>query len=304
MSTINATTGLTVYNAVAIATAGKVIRTYSTSFGLASRLLANGVRPRIQSVYALVRLADEIVDGTAAAANLQLSEILDCLDALERETELAMSLGYSSNLAVHAFGLTAREVGIGTDLTRPFFSSMRADLSRTEHTDESFRDYIYGSAEVVGLMCLKIFLHGTDGAAEKEQALADGARKLGAAFQKINFLRDLAQDFETLGRSYFPGVRIDHFSTAEKDRLLADIASDLSVSAAAIPYLPASSRFAVALAQELFTELFRRLEATPASELLRTRVRVPNAVKLLLAARVAVADSLPRGRNRLDRRPR
>lgn len=280
--------GLELYNAVALSTAGTIIRSYSTSFSLASRLLSRDIRIRIESMYALVRLADEIVDGTAAAAQLEPKEVSDRLDALEQETETALSSGYSSNLIVHAFALTAREVGIGSELTRPFFRSMRADLLLTEHTQESFTDYIYGSAEVIGLMCLKCFLYKGTVLDDMDDTLIEGARKLGAAFQKVNFLRDLAQDFETLGRSYFPDLIVDNFTSADKERLLADIQSDLKISAAAIPFLPTSSRYAVALAQAIFTELVRRLNATPASELLLTRVRVPNTVKLALAARVMI----------------
>nr|WP_239537055.1 phytoene/squalene synthase family protein [Arthrobacter roseus] len=281
------------YNAVALATAGTVIRSYSTSFTLASRLLDRGVRGRIESVYGLVRLADEIVDGTAAAARLEPDQIAKRLDGLEQETETALSSGYSSNLIVHAFALTARDVGIGPELTRPFFGSMRADLTLTEHTQESFTDYVYGSAEVIGLMCLRCFLYKGTVSIELEETLMEGARKLGAAFQKVNFLRDLGQDFESLGRSYFPDLRVENFSNADKDRLLADIEADLRISAAAIPFLPTSSRYAVALAQEIFAELVRRLNATPASELLQTRVRVPNPIKLALAARVMVKTRVP-----------
>ncbi len=286
MTRVPNSSGLELYNAVAISTAGTVIRAYSTSFSLASRLLSKGIRVRIESLYGLVRLADEIVDGTAAAAELKPDDIANRLDALEHETETALSSGYSANLVVHAFALTARDVGIGSELTRPFFRSMRADLTLTEHTEESFSDYIYGSAEVIGLMCLKCFLQEETVSHELEETLSKGARKLGAAFQKVNFLRDLAQDFESLGRSYFPDLRVDNFTSADKERLLADIQADLTISAAAIPYLPTSSRYAVALAQEMFAELVRRLNATPASELLCTRVRVPNPVKFALAARV------------------
>lgn len=281
------------YNSVALATAGTVIRSYSTSFSLASRLLGRPVRSRIETVYALVRLADEIVDGTAAAANLETREIAALLDALEQETETAMLSGYSSNLVVHAFALTAREVGIGTDLTQPFFRSMKADLLMTEHTQETFKSYVYGSAEVVGLMCLNCFLLGKTVSPETRAILTQGAQKLGAAFQKVNFLRDLGEDFQSLGRSYFPDIQVQGFTENDKDRLLADIEADLAVSAAAIPYLPRSSKAAVAAAQALFAELARRLHATPASTLLQARVRVPNAVKLRLAVRAVIDVQLP-----------
>jgi phytoene/squalene synthetase len=276
------------YDRVAEEAASVVIHRYSTSFGLASRLLGHEVRQHVENIYALVRVADEIVDGAAEQAGLDLAEAARLLNELERETERAMGSGFSANLVVHAFGLTAREVGFGVELTRPFFESMRADLSDKQHDQESFERYVYGSAEVVGLMCLRAFLPGTELAAEQEARLVHGARRLGAAFQKVNFLRDIGADFEALGRSYFPGVAVGTFSEADKARILDDIDSDLHASAVVVPELPASSRRAVALAQGLFTELAARLRATPADHLVRARVRVPNPVKLRIAASAAL----------------
>ena len=282
-------TGLALYNQVAVETASIVIRSYSTSFGLASRLLQPRTRRQIECIYALVRLADEIVDGVAAAADVPPADVARLLDELEAETLQALRTGYSVNLVVHAFALTARATGITAELTVPFFRSMRADLLRTEHTPESFNDYVYGSAEVIGLMCLLCFLQGTElqgtkAGQDRAQRLQDGAQRLGAAFQKVNFLRDLADDFDALGRSYFPGVSVGSFSEADKHRLLDDIDADLLVSGAAIAELPPAARPAVALAQELFSELSRRLRTTPAQQLRSTRVRVPNPVKIRIAA--------------------
>lgn len=237
-----------------------VIRSYSTSFGLASRLLKSRTRLQIEAIYALVRLADEIVDGVAAEADLPPDAVGRMLDELEAETHRALKTGYSVNLVVHAFALTARTTGITEELTTPFFRSMRADLLRTEHTAESFNDYVYGSAEVIGLMCLQCFLHGTEVSGDRAKRLQEGAQRLGAAFQKVNFLRDLADDFDTLGRSYFPGVSVGSFSEADKHRLLDDIDADLLISGASIAELPPAARPAVALAQELFSELARRLQ--------------------------------------------
>lgn len=285
------TTRLALYDRVAEETASVVIRRYSTSFGLASRLLGPGIRQHVENIYALVRVADEIVDGPATEAGLDTISAGRALNELERETEHAMDSGFSSNLVVHAFALTARQVGFGAELTAPFFESMRMDLSEKVHDPASFERYVYGSAEVVGLMCLEAFLEGQDVAAEQKDRFVRGARALGAAFQKVNFLRDLSADFETLGRSYFPGVSVDSFTEAEKHRLLDDIDADLAVSAAIIPELPASSRRAVALAQSLFGELSVRLRATPAERLIRARVRVPNPVKARLALRAALGGT-------------
>jgi 15-cis-phytoene synthase len=274
------------YDDVAEQTASIVIRRYSTSFGLASKLLGAGVRQHVENIYALVRVADEIVDGSGEQAGLSLLETGQALNALEAETELAIELGFSANLVVHAFALTARETGFGSELTKPFFESMRMDLTETEHDQQSFERYVYGSAEVVGLMCLRAFMHDQPRANERVDdaaTLERGARALGAAFQKVNFLRDLAADFDALGRSYFPGVRVESFDEETKLRLLDDIDADLAVSASVLPLLPSSSRRAVALAQSLFAELSRRLRATPAERLRTTRVRVPNPVKARLA---------------------
>jgi phytoene/squalene synthetase len=271
------------YDRVAEETASIVIHRYSTSFGLASRLLGPGVRQHVENIYALVRVADEIVDGGAQVDMIQAARALNDLEA---ETEEAMRIGFSSNLVVHAFALTARDVEFGSELTAPFFESMRMDLSQKEHDHESFERYVYGSAEVVGLMCLRAFLVGEP--VTDLPRFETGARALGAAFQKVNFLRDLAADFETLGRSYFPDVAVDSFDEATKARLLDDIDADLAVSASVVPDLPRSSRRAVALAQSLFAELSVRLRATPASELVRARVRVPNPVKARLALAAAV----------------
>lgn len=272
---------LALYDRVAEETASIVIRRYSTSFGLASRLLGPGVRQHVENIYALVRVADEIVDGGAEEAGVDTIGAGRALNELERETELAMDVGFSSNLVVHAFALTARETGFGSELTAPFFESMRMDLSAKQHDQASFERYVYGSAEVVGLMCLRAFVLGEN--VTDLPRLETGARALGAAFQKVNFLRDLAADFETLGRSYFPDVNVSTFTEEEKVRLLDDIDADLAVSAAVVPELPASSRRAVALAQSLFAELSVRLRRTPADQLVRSRVRVPNPVKLRLA---------------------
>ena len=271
------------YDRVAEETASIVIHRYSTSFGLASRLLGAGVRQHVENIYALVRVADEIVDGGASIDTLQAARALNDLEA---ETGEALRIGFSSNLVVHAFALTARDVDFGEEVTAPFFESMRMDLSQKQHDQASFDTYVYGSAEVVGLMCLRAFLHGE--AVTDLPRFETGARALGAAFQKVNFLRDLAADFETLGRSYFPDVDVHSFDEATKSRLLDDIDADLAVSAAVVPDLPRSSRRAVALAQSLFAELSTRLRATPASELVRARVRVPNPVKARLALAAAV----------------
>ncbi|MEO8528072.1 MAG: squalene/phytoene synthase family protein [Pseudolysinimonas sp.] len=280
---------LDLYGSVAEQTASLVIRRYSTSFGMASRLLGVGIRQSVENIYALVRVADEVVDGGAEEAGVGVLVAGRILNELEAETERALDEGYSANLVVHAFARTARDADFGSELTRPFFASMRADLTATEHDAASFAAYVYGSAEVVGLMCLRVFVRdaAVPYTSDELETLETGARALGAAFQKVNFLRDLAADHDTLGRSYFPGIDVAHLTEDEKVRLLDDIDHDLEVAARTLPLLPTSSRRAVALAQRLFAELSRRIRRTPASKLVRTRVRVPDPVKLRIALGVA-----------------
>jgi phytoene/squalene synthetase len=250
------------------------------------------VRTQVRNVYALVRVADEIVDNPDPALGHEPRATM--LTWLQDDVRHALETGYSGNLVVHAFGRTALRCGIGAELIDPFFASMRLDLETTVHTPESFDRYVYGSAEVVGLMCLRVFLaadrtaegvgDGGCGRSGDYERLAPGARSLGAAFQKLNFLRDLAQDHDTLHRSYFPGLDVDRFCDADRDRILDDIAADLDAAAAVVPELPASSRRAVRVAHATFAELAARLRATPAREIRRTRVRVPDPVKIRLVA--------------------
>jgi phytoene/squalene synthetase len=297
------TARLGLYDATAAAASSVVIRRYSTSFGLASRLLRPDTRDHIEHVYALVRVADEIVDGPATEAGLDADLARTVLDELEQDTERAMAVGFSVNPVVHAFARTARETGFGPELTRPFFRSMRADLTKTEHDDASFAEYVDGSAEVVGLMCLRAFVYRAGRPTFDESVLVDGARRLGAAFQKVNFLRDLRADFLELGRSYFPGVDVDSFDEATKTRLVDDVQADLDAAARAIPLLPADARNAVGLAHALFQELNTRIRRTPASELVLARVRVPNPVKARLAAQVLLSRPRPASGTRAPNRP-
>ena len=272
------------YDSVSESSAAIVIRRYSSSFGLASRLLGKDVRTQVRNVYALVRVADEIVDNPDPALTTAQRDRM--LTALQEDVHQALQSGYSANLVVHAFARTAIASGISSDLVDPFFASMRMDLTTTVHTQESFDLYVYGSAEVVGLMCLRAFLlERPPGVRDRDyDRLAPGAKRLGAAFQKVNFLRDLAEDHDTLHRCYFPDLDVERFTDAERDAILDDIDADLAAAAAVIPDLPASSRRAVHVAHAVFAELATRLRATPAAQIRRTRVRVPDAVKLRLVA--------------------
>ena len=276
-------TSIELYSLAAEAAASQVIAAYSTSFGWATKLLGREFSQPVENIYALVRVADEIVDGAAAGAGI--AEPGKLLDELEAETYRAMGSGFSANIVVHAFARTAREAGIGRDIVEPFFFSMRQDLTVVEHDQASFDRYVYGSAEVVGLMCLQVFMLGRSYTEAETATLVAGARALGAAFQKVNFLRDLAADFKALGRSYFPNVNAANFDEATKARLVADIDNDLTAARASLALLPSKPRQAVAAALGLFAALNRRIARTPATTLIEARIRVPNAQKLVILAR-------------------
>ena len=287
------------YTRTALVASGRVIGRYSTSFSWACRTLPAAQRRDIAAIYAMVRVADEIVDGTAAAAGADPAEVRAALDGYEAACERAMASGFSTDLVLHAFADVARRHGITPALTAPFFASMRADLSTSEHGEESLTRYIHGSAEVVGLMCLRVFfsMPGTraDTPAGRE-LLTSAACRLGAAFQKVNFLRDLAADHDGLGRTYLPGAAPEVLTEERKAELVADLRGDLDAALPGIRALDPRAGRAVLLAHGLFAELARRIDAAPAAELASRRVRVPDAVKARIAARVLGASALSRVR--------
>ncbi|TFH71762.1 squalene/phytoene synthase family protein [Cellulomonas sp. HD19AZ1] len=278
-----APTGQVLYDTTATRASAVVLRAYSTSFGLGTRLLGGRARRDIEAVYALVRLADEVVDtyrGPDAGAEL---------DELEEQVARALRTGYSTNVVVHAFARTARRTGIGHAEIDPFFASMRADLTVRTHDRESYERYVYGSAEVVGVMCLRVFLDAElrlgDPRVDPAPEAVAGARALGAAFQKINFLRDLAADSGDLGRAYLPGVDPAHLTEDDVRAVLDEIAGDLARARAALPLLPTRARCAVAATTGLYDRLLADLAATPVEVLRERRVRVPGPVKALVVAR-------------------
>jgi phytoene/squalene synthetase len=275
-----------------------VIRTYSTSFGLATRLLGARHRQHVRNIYAMVRIADEIVDGVAAEAGLDAGAQSAALESYIAETHRSMRTGYSSDLILHAFARTARECGIGEDLTGPFFASMRADIATDSgfaaYDADAHATYVHGSAEVVGLMCLQVFLRGVERTPEQLETLRHGASRLGAAFQNVNFLRDLADDTDRLHRGYLGGT--ERLTDAERDAWVETITQQLEDARAAIPLLPRDARAAVRSALALFAALTRRVARTPVEELYRRRVRVPDPVKAALASRALLVTALERDR--------
>lgn len=281
---------LTRYNVMSRRSAHQVIATYSTSFSLATGLLGSRVRKDIRNLYAVVRIADEIVDGAAAEAGCSREEITQLLDDYEQVVLQAPSLPFHTDPVLHAYADTARRCNFDPEQLRAFFTSMRRDLHQNSYDPGDFQDYVYGSAEVIGLLCLDIFLVGKSVSPAQHRDLQEGARALGAAFQKVNFLRDLAEDSEDLGRTYFPELEDRVLDEPTKDRLLDDIDADLAAARKVIPLLPLSARAGVLAATDLFGELSRRLRVTPANTITTTRASVPRATKLGILAR-AVANA-------------
>ena len=254
---------------------------YSTSFGLSIRLFETSLRPHIYAIYGLVRIADEVVDTYDGKDRLKV------LNDLEKQTMAAIVTGYSTNPIVHAFARTAHQYDIGASLIAPFFESMRMDITPKVFDQQLYDTYIYGSAEVVGLMCLKVF---TDNASLYSQ-LEKGAGKLGAAYQKINFLRDIAADAEGLGRWYFPISSFAAFDEKAKASIVRDIEKDLAAAAKAIIKLPTSSQKAVSLSYDYYSELLKKIKATPADQLRKKRIRVNNLQKTILFARTSLTSN-------------
>lgn len=268
------------YTSVAYANSKQLTLSYSTSFGLSSRLLGGIVKPHIYAIYGLVRIADEIVDSYKGTHASQL------LDDLETETYRSVESGYSTNPIVHAFATTARQYGIDKEIIAPFFASMRLDLAPHTYTAKLYTTYIYGSAEVVALMCLRVFCNGNS---NQYNSLKEGAQALGSAYQKVNFLRDLAADHTDLGRLYFPGYTFEDLDETAKRTIIADITHDFERAQPAIAQLPASSRKAVSLSYAYYRELLAKLEATPIDDIKHQRVRVAGPLKTWLLTKTVLS---------------
>ncbi|WP_284796518.1 phytoene/squalene synthase family protein [Corynebacterium rhinophilum] len=277
---------LTRYDQAASRAAAQVMGQYSTSFTLATRLLRGRVREDIRHLYAVVRIADELVDGTAHQASIDAAA---ALDAYEAAILAAPEKRLHTDPVVHSYAITARRCVFQRQHLVAFFDSMRADLSQREYSAAELAEYIYGSAEVIGLLCVQVFLTEETVSAADRATMDRGARHLGAAFQKINFLRDLGEDSSVLGRAYFPQAAGGELSEAAKSALIADIRHDLAAAEESINLLPLSARFGVRAAADIFAELTNRLAATPAAELKTTRISVPNRTKAWLAARAVRA---------------
>ena len=249
-----------------------VTQRYSTSFSMATKLLGNSIRPHIYNIYGFVRFADEIVDTFHSFPKKAL------LDRFENDLYQALEEKISLNPILNSFQHTVHENNIDVDLIAAFLKSMRQDLSKQVYaTREEYQEYIYGSADVVGLMCLKVFVKGNE---QQYENLKPAAMALGSAFQKVNFLRDLNADFENLDRTYFPNVDLNSFQELEKMSIIKDIETDFENALKGIFKLPEEARFGVYTAYKYYYKLLVKLKRTPSKLIKNTRIRVPNYQKM------------------------
>ena len=269
------------YSHMARRAASEVIGSYSTSFGSATRLLPEPQRTDIRNLYAVVRIADEIVDGAAPSP-----ERAAALKDYEQRVRSATATTFPTDPILHAFADTARRCNFDDAHLAAFFTSMRHDVTGEAHTEESVERYIYGSAEVIGLLCVDVFFGGRRPPQAEYSKLQEGARALGAAFQKVNFLRDYADDTTRLARNYFPQARFP-LRAEDRDAIIADIQRDFDAAWSTIPALPKRCGVAVAVAANLFEALTDLLGDTPPTTIRAERVRVSAARKAAIIARTA-----------------
>jgi phytoene/squalene synthetase len=254
-----------------------VTNSYSTSFSLATRMLSSSIRTHIYNIYGFVRFADEIVDTFHSYNKMEL------FNRFEESLYLAISNKISLNPILNSFQMTVNLYHIDIDYIKSFMTSMRWDLSKTTYkTEKEYKDYIYGSADVVGLMCLKVFVKGDKRLFEK---LKKPAMHLGSAFQKVNFLRDLKSDTENLNRLYFPDVNIDSFDEYSKSKIINEIKEDFKQGKTGIFQLPNESKFGVYTAYKYYLRLLKKLKKTPTTEIKSKRIRVANYQKADVLAR-------------------
>ncbi|SDL69208.1 Phytoene/squalene synthetase [Salinimicrobium catena] len=259
-----------IYDKLSIEVSRNTTRSYSTSFSLGIYFLHDRLRDPIYSIYGFVRVADEIVDSFEGYDQAFL------LEKFKKDTYEAIEQGISTNPVLNSFQQVVRDYNIDLELVETFLESMKMDLEKVDYTDEKYQKYILGSAEVVGLMCLHVF---TEGDLEEFQKLKPYAMKLGAAFQKVNFLRDLKDDYQVLGRTYFPGVDVSNFSAAAKKQIEKDIEEDFRIALKGIKMLPASSKGGVYLAYVYYQSLFKKIKKLPAQRILSGRIRINNGRK-------------------------
>lgn len=270
------------YNQASFETSMVWTKQFSSSFFQAAKLLDEPIRTHVFNIYGLVRLADEIVDSWRPAG---MSTILD---DLEKEVFIAIKRGFSTNPIVHAFAVTANDYKLKQAPIKAFFSSMRMDITKQQYSQKEYDKYIYGSAQAVGLMCLSVFTTGN----EKHYArLKQPAMALGAAFQKVNFLRDLGSDNKELSRCYFPNVDFNSITYAQYQQIISDIQKDFDLAKTGVAKLPSSSRYAVALALAAYQALLAKLTKCDPSLVATQRLRVSRRKKLQLFLRYRLVKS-------------
>jgi len=256
---------------------------YSTSFFSAIKLLHTDLRQPIFNIYGFVRFADEIVDTFHEFDKNAL------LAQFKKETYDAIERGLSLNPILHSFQMTVNAYNIDHGLIEAFFRCMEMDLEKKAYDAEGYKDYIYGSAEVVGLMCLYVFCEGNKALYEK---LKDSAKALGAAFQKVNFLRDIKADYNDLKRLYFPGCDFTNFTACDKQKIEADIQHDFNEAFHGIMQLPMKARFGVYVAYKYYISLFRKIKRIKPAHILEARIRLPNYRKAMILVRAGVKNQL------------
>ena len=268
-----------IYDNVSTSCSKMVTEVYSTSFSIGINFLKFKFHAPIYGIYGFVRLADEIVDSFHDFNK----EFL--LQKIRIDTVEAIRDKISINPIINSFQEVVHTYNIEWELVDSFLKSMEMDLQQKEHSADSYENYIFGSAEVVGLMCLRVF---TEGDAVLYEELKPYAMKLGAAFQKVNFLRDLKADYQDLGRTYFPGVNFEHFSFREKEIIQNEIESDFEQALIGIKKLPPGARRGVYLAYYYYKKLFLRIKETPPEKVMNARIRIPDHDKIVLMFRSLV----------------
>lgn len=254
-----------------------VTQSYSTSFSLATKMLDSSIRNHIYNIYGFVRFADEIVDTFHDYPKEEL------LNRFEKDLNFSLEKKISLNPILNSFQLTVNKYNIDRKLISAFLKSMRWDLNKNIYkTDKEYKEYIYGSADVVGLMCLKVFVKGDDNLYFK---LKPAAMSLGSAFQKVNFLRDLKKDYQELDRTYFPNVDFNHFDEETKTNIIKEIENDFNLALKGIFDLPIESRFGVYTAYKYYNKLLKKLKNIPSKKIQNARIRVPNYQKMGVFAR-------------------
>ncbi len=264
---------MTLYDETAFKSSKLITNHYSTSFSLGIKTLARKYHKPIYAIYGFVRYADEIVDTFHDYDKTKL------LEEFRNDTFKAIDQKISLNPVLHSFQVVVNAYHIDTELIEAFLDSMAMDLTQTEYDEQNYKRYIYGSAEVVGLMCLKVFCEGDE---EMYQKLLSPAKSLGSAFQKVNFLRDMKSDYQDRGRVYFPGVDFGAFNYSSKQEIEADIQRDFDEAYKGILQLPKGAKPGVYLAYVYYLRLFRKIKGCSVAQVVSERIRVPDNIKIYL----------------------